>query len=64
MENVDIGVFRRQIAAEYGVPTDVLTADSVTAMEKQAQVIQNYLDKKGARLSPKEQFTEWIKNIF
>lgn len=52
MENVDIGVFRRQIAAEYGVPTDVLTADSVTAMEKQAQVIQNYLDKKRGKVEP------------
>ena len=52
---------REQIAAVYGVPAELLTADSLEGIEGQAIALKEYLTGKGAGLSHADQFAQWMQ---
>lgn len=58
MENVNY--IRGQVAAAYGVPAKLLTADNEEAIRGQAQAVQDFLKERGAAMSPAEQFAQWV----
>ena len=60
MENVSVDYIRGQVAAAYGVPAKLLTADNEEAIRGQAQAVQDFLKERGAAMSPAEQFAQWV----
>lgn len=58
MENVNY--IREQVAAAYGVPVQLLTAENEEAIRGQAQAVQDFLKERGAAMSPAEQFGQWV----
>ena len=58
MENVNY--IRGQVAAAYGVPVQLLTAENEEAIRGQAQAVQDFLKERGAAMSPEEQFGQWM----
>ena len=49
MENVDY--IREQVAAAYGVPAKLLTADNEEAIRGQAQAVQDFLKERGGNVT-------------
>jgi hypothetical protein len=58
MENVNY--IREQVAAAYGVPVQLLTAENEEAIRGQAQAVQDFLKERGAAMPPAEQFGQWM----
>lgn len=60
MENVSVDYIREQVAAAYGVPVQLLTAENEEAIRGQAQAVQDFLKERGAAMSPAEQFAQLV----
>ncbi len=60
MENVSADYIREQVAAAYGVPVQLLTAENEEAIRGQAQAVHDFLKERGAAMSPADQFGQWM----